>query len=176
MRNNLCRPKENCLGPTSGPTVPCNAKRCGTCKIMSKKSTINLKSGKKIKASRCNCLTRNVIYYTECKLCGLPYVGKTTQPLASRINGHRSKYYECLKDNQIKFKIEKEDDNLLGLHIYNNHGSRKKSNFNETYKFTILAQCNPKSLDISEHKWIQKLKTITPYGLNSHDRFGMNLL
>ena len=42
----------------------------------------------------------------------------------------------------------------------------KQSNFNETYKFTILAQCNPKSLDISEHKWIKKLKTITPYGLN----------
>jgi hypothetical protein len=36
-----------------------------------------------------DCSTKNVIYGTECTLCGLLYVGETRQTLRSRMSQHR---------------------------------------------------------------------------------------
>ena len=47
---------------------------------------------------------------------------------------------------------------------------------NENYRFTVLEHCSPFNLDLNEHKWIQRLKCIKPFGLNSHDPFGIPLV
>ena len=68
------------------------------------------------------------------------------------------------------------DDHLLGLHLFHKHNLDYKDAFNDSYVFTILESCNPRDLDLKEHKWIQKLKCVAPYGLNSHDPFGLPLV
>ena len=103
------------------------------------------------------------------------YVGKSTQRLNNRISGHRSKFYECLSYNGDRNDLD-DDDHLLGLHLYFQHGYRDKSGFNDSYIFTVLENCGPRELDAKEHLWIQRLKAIKPFGLSSHDPFGIPLI
>ena len=97
-------------------------------------------------------------------------MGKITQTLRDRVNGHRAKYYEVLDQRLQK---SNDDDHLLGLHLFQQHGLNYDDAFDESYQFTILELCSPKSLDLKEHTWIQRLKCVSPYGLNSHDTFGI---
>ena len=112
------------------------------------------------------------IYYCKCPLCDKTYVGKTVTPLNIRINGHRSKYYECLRYTGDRANLSDDEEHLLGLHLYFEHNFRDSGSFNDTYAFTLLERCNPRNIDLKEHLWIQRLKCIKPYGLNSHDPFG----
>ena len=45
-----------------------------------------------------------------------------------------------------------------------------------SYQIFILLNSSPMTLDVNEHKWIQRLKTIKPLGINSVDPFGIPLL
>ena len=92
-----------------------------------------------------------------------------------RVNGHRAKFYECLTYQGDRSDLD-DDDHLLGLHLFFQHSIRERAGFNESYVFTILEDCSPRELDAKEHKWIQQLKAIKPFGLNSHDPFGIPLL
>ena len=38
-----------------------------------------------------SCETKSVIYLISCKLCGVQYIGETSQPLRKRMNNHRSR-------------------------------------------------------------------------------------
>ena len=105
------------------------------------------------------------------------YVGKSTQRLCDRISGHRSLFYDCIsKNGNINNKRSiNEDEYILGMHLFKNHGFSAKEAFNQSYIFTILQVCSPKNIDVQEHKWIQKLKRVAPHGLNSHDPFGISI-
>ena len=62
------------------------------------------------------------------------------------------------------------------MHLVFHHGLTEADAFNKTYKFTVLEECCPRDLDRKEHEWVQKLQTVTPYGLNAHDPFGIPLV
>ena len=128
-----------------------------------------------IKTAKAKCSTCNAIYHAKCRHCKKSYVGKTTQPLRGRISGHRAKYKECLNFSGGK-DVELSDEHLLGLHLLHTHQLSEENAFNDGYKFTALEICNPRDLDLKEHMWVQKLKCINPYGLNSHDPFGIPLI
>ena len=132
-------------------------------------------AGKQVKTAKGKCFSRCLIYHARCVHCNKVYVGKTTQRLNNRINGHRQKFYACLTYEGDRIDLD-DDDHLLGLHLYFQHGMREKSGFNESYIFTVLENCSPASLDSKEHFWIQRLKAIKPFGLNSHDPFGFPLV
>ena len=68
------------------------------------------------------------------------------------------------------------DEYVPGMHLYNNHNMRDFGDFNENYEMTLLEKCSPSMLDVKEHLWIQKLRTLNPLGLNSVDPFGLPLL
>ena len=173
LRNMLVKSKVSAFGNPHGETIPCGAGQCKASDMLSKKDFVTDSRGKKFKTAKGKCNSRNLIYHARCKHCDKVYVGKTTQALHSRISGHRGKFVECLFNNGHQ---PNDDDHLLGLHLYHKHKLRHRLDFDESYEFTILENCNPRDLDVKEHVWVQRLRTVAPYGLNSHDPFGIPIL
>ena len=107
-----------------------------------------------------NCHSRNIIYLGECNLCrNTQYVGKSEPPANLRINTHR---YE-VSPKAIAF----DKHFLLPGH-----------NFNANARFTLIEQVRTTAntnkqairqlLENREDFWTDKLKTISPNGLNAH--------
>ena len=174
LKNMLDKSKNVALGICKGATTRCSRRNCKLCKMVSNKNYVIGPKKKKFKTAEGNCATKNVIYHDKCKLCEKVYVGKTITALSTRVNTHRSKFYELVKTGSV-VKSDNED-HLLGLHLYQQHGLQFSEGFSEPYKFTILELCSPKNIDFKEHVWIQRLKSICPLGLNSHDPFGIPLI
>ena len=164
------------MGNAFGKTSNWNKKTCDKCKYNLMSNTLTILMDELWKLQLQLSISRNIIHHTICQYSNKIYVGKTTQTLGNRINGHHSKFYQCIKKGNLDKDKKTMDDYLLGLHLYSNHKLRQKDDFNNTYKFTILETCNPRHLDGKEHWWIQKLKCVAPYGLNSHDPFGILIL
>ena len=174
LRNMLIKSKVSALGQPHGKSLPCGVGQCkaSNSDMISKRDFVTDIRGKRFKTAKGKCSSKNLIYHARCKHCDKVYVGKTTQALHGRIAGHRGKFFECL----VNDGHQPNDDDLLGLHIYHNHQLGHRSDFDESYEFTILENCNPRDLDVKEHVWVQRLRTVTPYGLNSHDPFGIPIL
>ena len=98
-------------------------------------------------------------------------MGKTTDRLHTRINGHRSKFYYVLKHSANPADFF-DDEQILGAHIVHDHGLLEKTDFDNNYTLYILGYSNPASIRRSEQFWIDKLKTRTPFGLNQNDSIG----
>ena len=145
---------------------------------MSGNNEILGKNGK-VKTAKGNCKTRNIIYGATCKICVKNYVGKSTQLCHKRINGHRhfQKKYSQNQNivNDASNLIEK-DKYSLATHLHKEHGIIGYTSLDDNYTFTILEKCTPKSLDVKEHLWIQKLRTITPHGINLYNPLSLPLL
>ena len=172
----LTKSKATSLGHPFGSTSSCPRDRCGNCKLMSESDFIKMSSSSKIiNTAGGSCISRMLIYHANCMICDKRYVGKTVQILGDRINGHRSKFYSCLR-GIMEDKNGDDDEFILGRHLVLCHNLQTDGAFNENYRFTILEHCSPFNLDLNEHKWIQRLKCIKPFGLNSHDPFGIPLI
>ena len=90
--------------------------------------------------------------------------------LRKRVNGHRSKYYDALKQSVTDgFVRGVDDEQIVGAHLVNDHQLKYRSDFNKSYKIFILAQSDPLYLRRTEQIWIDKLKTLRPFGLNQGD-------
>ena len=72
--------------------------------------------------------------------------------------------------------LSEKDKYTLATHLKETHGISTLTGLDDNYKFTILEKCSPKNLDIKEHLWIQKLKTLTPFGLNLNSPLGFPIL
>ena len=173
LKNLLVKSKRPALGNPHGITSGCKIKPCKSCDMMSEKEFVTDLHNKKYRSSQGKCNSKNLIYHAQCKHCNKVYVGKTTQKLNSRISGHRGKFSDFLFSDASQLNDE---DNLLGLHVFHKHHLNSKEAFNNSYTFTILELCNPRNLDLKEHMWVQKLKCVAPYGLNSHDPFGIPII
>ena len=124
LKNILSKSKSTALGDPFGPTLPCSRTRCKSCQQMSAKDNITLnQSSKRVKTAGGSCISSMLIYHAECGVCSKKYVGKTIQRLVERINGHRAKFYYCLKGN-VKDKNNSEYDYVLGRHLVLCHGLR----------------------------------------------------
>ena len=126
-----------------------------------------------------NCKTRNIIYGATCNICEKKYVGKSTQAFHKRINGHRN-YQKKYSQNQNivndNSSIEEKDNYSLATHLHKEHGIIGCTSLDDNYFFTILETYPLKSLDVKEHLWIQKMKTVTPHGINLKSPLGLPLL
>ena len=173
LKNLLVKSKVSSLGQPFGKTSRCNKINCKSCDMVSNQEFVTDMHHKKYKTAQGKCNSKNLIYHAKCKHCNKVYVGKTTQRLNNRISGHRGKFSEFLYNDITQLNDE---DNLLGLHLFHRHHLNTKRAFDKSYTFTILEQCNPRNLDLKEHMWVQKLKCVAPYGLNSHDPFGIPII
>ena len=148
-------------------THKCGSKHgCQTCLLVSNTTYLHHKNNK-FKTAGGDCKSFNLIYCFQCKLCEMLYVGKTTDSLHERVNGHRSKFYGVLTRG-AKAEDFVDDEQILGIHLVHGHGMKSRDDFNVSYKLHILAYSNPSSIRSSEQFWIDKLKTLTPFGLNQN--------
>ena len=179
LKGVLSNSKQIALRHRHGPSVACGRNGCKNCELMSGNSVIHASNGERFKSAPGNCLSRNVIYAATCQLCFKNYSGRTTQQQACRNNGHRAKYIRYCKQmaSGVKINISDLDDEYsLGIHLHDTHGIKDADGFDKYFKFTILENCNPRDLGKKEHMWIQKLRTVFPFGLNLNSPFGLPLL
>ena len=112
-----------------------------------------------------------------CKCCNKYYVGKTTQQTHSRMNQHRSCFMNYSKKlGKVKISQKDEDNYALGIHLYNEHNLTSKDQFDKALDLYILEVSQPRIIDVREHMWIHRLKSLTPVGLNLAPTFGIPLL
>ena len=143
---------------------------------------VHLINGLNVKSAPETCSNYNIIYcficnFTNCNKC---YVGRTFGPLRDRTTDHRNKFYKLLDNPNLKLcDTYRDDDNdtfSLGEHLITDHQCDKRSDLKKYYTVFILMNSSPTSLEVNEHKFIHKLKTIKPFGINSNDPFGIPLL
>ena len=174
FRRKLVKAKQFADDLTQPHTRPCGGRQYGTCNIISPLPSITV-NGQRAKAVSGTCVSYNVVYLFSCQLCNMCYVGRTVQPLRARVNEHRAHYYKLISDNT--FVPEENDDGFsLGKHLVEVHNMKQRDNFNQAYKVSILSNSSPRTLEVDEHRYIQKLRTIRPLGLNAMDPFGIPLL
>ena len=104
-----------------------------------------------------NCKSEYVIYLMECILCKMQYVGKAETTFNLRLNNYR--------------KDTKKPKSILACKTFQEQGH----NLNKHAKFIIIdnlvnlhgcKEALREMLVIRENFWIQKLKTLVPFGLN----------
>ena len=82
-----------------------------------------------------------------------------------RISKYKSYFHKYRKANgkiQSPDGEELDDEFASGVHLYNQHKIKEPNGFENSYVFTILEHCSPKSLSEKEHLWIQQLRCLYP--------------
>jgi hypothetical protein len=171
IRCRVVKVKDMALGKRFGKTRPCKSKNCGSCDMVSNEECLSL-NDIRIKCAEGSCASYNVIYLVQCCICNKYYVGRTVRALRTRIGEHRQYYYKILKGE--KFDVDN-DDYALGHHLHE-HGFLDRQDFNKNYKICILEICSPKVLEVKEHRYIHKLNSLAPKGLNLSNPFAVPLL
>ena len=157
--------------PCTDPKMRKKGAKCQCCSMVSRGSYVT-NAGMKINICGGNCKSKNIIYAVTCKHCSdnNVYIGKTVLELRNRINGHRAKFYDILRNSGTNDFVlnpsEIPDEQILGAHLYLKHNLVNKENFNESYVVDVVSHCSPKDLRVREQFYIHALKTLTPLGLN----------
>ena len=171
------RVKDLALGK-HGKTEPCNKSRCKLCEMISDHTDLTV-NGFKITSTRGLCTTYNIIYLFLCTICTKPYVGRTVSSLNIRANQHRSAFYKVLKFsnnselNESEFDNNSDDIYSLGIHLIKDHNFCNRTDFNKIYRVLILEVCSPNNLEVKEHKWIHRLNSLMPNGINRANPFSI---
>ena len=117
-----------------------------------------------------------------CTLCDKPYVDRTVNPLNIRTNQHRSAFYRVLSAHKngklVKsdLELDNESDDIysLGMHIVIDHKLSEKGDFDKFYRVLILSSnSSPSSLEVKEHKFIHRLNSLRPNGINRANPFSI---
>ena len=175
LKDTLFKRRALALGSGSKVTVPCTkpgerrkGPRCQTCSLVSGTDSVTNNTNT-IRTAGGDCKSRNIVYTARCKLCTTNnvYVGKTVTPLHKRVNGHRNTLHALLKANDpVACAGEITDENILGVHLYFDHGLRNGEAFNENYVFDIVHQGPADSLRKHEQSIMDSLESLYPLGLN----------
>ena len=174
FRNKLVMNKSLALGKKFGITKPCNVKPCKCCKMICKNKDLKI-NGKIVKCAPGTCQSYNIIYIVKCKLCerNEGYFGRSTRQLNVRIREHRQGYYKVIDGEEIDLT---KDDFSLGIHLYHGHGFITRDMFDKTYEVAIVENTSPYNLEVVEHKYIHKYRTLRPNGINTQNPFSIPLL
>ena len=140
----------------------CNTRSCRYCPRMNRSGTVSSTTTGRIYSSKTKvcCKSSNLIYCITCKHCHMQYVGQTKRRLMDRFQGH---FYNVTSKNT---------NDTVGRHFTapDHHGL---DDFSISIVDFIFA--NPKSAqsqelrNLIELKWIHRLRTTAPLGLNVMD-------
>ena len=118
---------------------------------------------RKIKLSKGSSKSYSICYLTLCELCEKPYTGRTVDVIHRRISGHRHCYTEILKKTAADEPTDFDKD----------HGLTDPNAFNQYFKFGILEVVTPGDIEKKEFKWMHKLNSFQPHGINVEYPFGI---
>ena len=144
----------------------CRKFNCKYCKILKKEGSITShKSGEKFGTkTEVTCKSSNIIYCIECSRCNIQYVGQTKRQMRERIGEHlgyiRRKKWK--NDVPVHFnKCDHEGEKDVRVHILDFIYCHPNSDRGKQLRLRI------------EFNWIHRLKTSSPWGLNTLDsRYG----
>ena len=170
--------KKQALCKNQNGAVKCNGKNCKTCKMLltTKFEEVN---GRTVGLASGSCKTCNICYLAKCQICTKCYTGRTIQAMHLRVNGHREIFKEILDRARKNTLQELDSDNdlyTLGLHLYFEHGITEDNGFDRFVKFGLLEEVNPVDIEVKEYKWMHKLNTFQPVGINVEYPFGIPFL
>ena len=179
IRSHVNSLKKQALGIRNGGAEKCGSRGCKTCKMLIETPHTET-TGANVKLLQGTCKTYNICYLAKCKICDKSYTGRTVDPLHKRINGHRQHYREVLKESEEKNSLDEIDENkdkyMLGLHLHLEHGFTDPDAFDQHLKFGIIDITNPTDIEKKEYRWMHKLNTFQPTGINTEYPFGIPLL
>ena len=159
LKSYLVRSKIYSLGRKVG-SEKCKSKRCLVCLNVSETDVFQLfqtKEQYKIN-HQLNCNDKCLIYLLSCKVCGLQYVGSTTDKFRLRWNNY--------KENNRKAKRGEEDMQPL---VFEHFSSNDHNGFLEDCTITLIHETDASDPTRREEYWRRVLKTVPPYGLNTID-------
>ena len=125
-----------------------------------------------IKSAPGTCSTYNIIYLVICKLCYDPYVGRSTREMKKRMLEHRNAFYDILRGKACN---ESDDVSSLGIHLHE-HGCHTMEAFDNNFLVSIIDNCSPSSMEVKENKYIHRLKSLRPNGINVQNPFKIPIL
>ena len=178
IRSHVNSVKKQALGIQKGHAKRCNGRGCKTCKMLIETPSVTI-GDKKVNLTQGSCKTYNICYLAMCNICGKPYTGRTVGPLHTRNTGHRSCYNEILKraENNTLGEIDTNNDMyMLGLHLHMEHGLTEPNAFNKNIKFGIIDIVTPADIEKKEYRWMHRLNTFQPVGINVEYPFGIPYL
>lgn len=146
---------------TRVPKSRCITRDCRYCKVLDKTGTIISTTTGRSYQSRKNvtCKSSNLIYCITCNICKSQYVGQTLRPFMKRAYAH---HYSVVKDG----------DTSVARHF---NGKNHDKSPNWILHILEFIHCNPSSKragklrDEIELKWIHRLRTVYPEGMNVMD-------
>ena len=146
------------------PPICNRTKSCRYCPKINKSGTlISTTNGRKYQSmKKVTCQSSNLIYVITCKTCGTQYVGQTKNRLLTRFQGH---VYDITQNN----------DTIVARH-FNSCPSVNPLLYDGVEIIVIsFIPSHPDSRDAKQHRdreekrWMHRLQSITPLGLNLMD-------
>ena len=140
----------------------CNLKDCNICKKLNRTGTIRCLMTSKDEPSmkKISCRSSNLIYCITCKVCGMQYVGQTMRRLRNRFYNH---YFHIRESTQ---------DKAVSRHMSDNNHNTNWNFSISVLEFIKVAPDGPGAKDVRdrvERKWIHRMKTSSPDGMNIDD-------
>ena len=100
-----------------------------------------------------NCNDKCLIYLLSCNVCGLQYIGSTTDIFRLKWNNY--------KENNRKAKRREEHMQPL---VFEHFSSNDHNGFLEDCSITLIDKTDGSDLTSREESWRRDLKTVFPYG------------
>ncbi len=163
IRRSTCREKSNKETPCCKSINKCSTRNCQYCPKIDHSGYITSYATKKQYECKTNitCKSTNLIYCISCTRCGKQYVGQTGGTLMDRFKGHFA---------MIRRRDMSKD---IGKHFNSDDHQGKGDVSISVLDFIYAPSDAPFTRDIRlqvEFDWMQELKTMLPFGMNSWDK------
>ena len=177
LKNLLVRAKVKDPSPKGEPSRPCYRGKTKPCQLCSKlvaneivTSTANRRNFHCFNENT-TCSSKWVIYLISCPVCFKQYVGQTND-LRLRINAHKSNLKK-FRDGKALPSHCTELYKHLSIHSPGDFFVQilDKINTDNFLPRETATKLLEKELDLREKKWIWRLETLVPKGLNMNDGF-----
>ena len=156
LKGNLVRSKVYPLERDMG-SRHCGESRCKVCNnIVVTRSFSSSKTGETFKINhKLHCNSKCLIYLLTCKVCGIQYVGQTTDKFRYRWNNYKAEGRKAARGEDLMQKF-------LHAHFL----SEGHSGIEEDGQIILIDKTDSAAPLQRESFWMYKLKTLHPHGLN----------